>query len=119
MSLHVASLDQPGAQQVQREVARAGADLERARVAARPRAAERLAHLRQHLVVPELAEVDAPLGVVVVGRDVVVARVDVADLLGAEQSVALGGTIYSRAVIRPQSALRAARPAGRRAAAAR
>ena len=76
-------LDQAGAQHVQREIARPGADLERPRVVA-GLACERLAHLGEHLVVAELAEVDAPLGVVVIGRHVVVARVDVADLLGAE-----------------------------------
>ena len=58
--------------------------------------AERLAHLRQHLLAPELAEVDAPLGVVVVGRHVVVARVDVADLLGG-QSGWHGAAPYTRA----------------------
>ena len=84
MSLHVASPITPGAQQVQREVAGACADLQRARRSASGRAPERLAHLREHLLAAELAEVDAPLGVVVAGRDVVVARVDVADLLGAQ-----------------------------------
>ena len=80
-------LDQAGAQQVEREVAGSRADLERARVVA-GRAAECLAHLREHLLAADLAEVDAPLGVVVVGRDVVVARVDVADLL----VLSVGGT---------------------------
>ncbi len=87
--------DQPGAQQVEREVAGARADLERAReVSGLP--AERLAQLRDDLLAADLAEVDAPLGVVVVGRDVVVARVRVADLLGAEGG-RHGAAPYTRA----------------------
>ena len=78
MSVQTASRDHAGAQEVQREVAGPGADLQRA-VEARRRAAERLAHLAEHLRAADLAEVDAPLGVVVGGRDVVVAGVDVAD----------------------------------------
>ena len=45
-----------------------------------------LAHLGGDLGLPDVAEVDAPLGVVVVGRHVVVARVDVADLLRVEST---------------------------------
>ncbi len=51
--------------------------------------AERLAHLGGDLLEADVPEVDAPLRVVVVRGHVVVARVDVADLLGAEGG---GGT---------------------------
>src|SRR5262247_2690190 len=44
---------------------------------------EQLAHLAEHLVAPDLAERDAPLGVVVARRHVVVAAVDVEDLVGS------------------------------------
>ena len=54
---------------------------ERSKPAASASAAEHLAQLHQHLLPAGLAEVDAPLGVVAVGGDVVVARVDVADVL--------------------------------------
>ena len=97
--------DQPGAQQVQREVAGPGADLQRAREAGRAARAERLAHLREHLLAADLAEVDAPLGVVVIGRHVVVARVDVADLLGA-QGWRHGAAPYTRAPCRLPAAPR-------------
>ena len=88
--------DHAGLQQVQAEVARPGADLERARE--RPgRRAEQLRELAEHLLVADLAERDAPLGVVAAGRHVVVATVDVQDLvLGgrrdhwAPMSVAIG-----------------------------
>ena len=68
-----------GLQQVEREVARAGADLQRAREGA-GLAAERLAQLRHDLSPTDGAEVDSPLGVVLGGGRVVVAGVDVADL---------------------------------------
>ena len=78
--MQVASADQPGEHQVEREVAGARADLQGA-LEAGGLAAERLAHLGGDLRLADVAEVDAPLGVVVVGRHVVVAGVDVADLL--------------------------------------
>jgi hypothetical protein len=74
-------LDDPGAEQVEREVAGARADLQRARVRA-GRRAQQLGELAEHLRPADPAEVDAPLGVVVVGRDVVVAAVDVEDVVG-------------------------------------
>ena len=88
-------VDQAGAHHVQREVAGPRADLQRPRVVA-GLAAERLAHLGEHLVVAELAEVDPPLGVVVIGRHVVVAGVYVADLLCVE-SRWHGSAPYTRA----------------------
>src|SRR5580700_212323 len=75
--------DQAGAKQVQAEVASSRADLERPRVVARLMT-ERLAYLGADLAEPQLAKVDPPLGVVVVGRHVVVAGVRIADLLGAQ-----------------------------------
>ena len=100
--------------QVQREVARAGADLQRAaeRLGLAP---QRLAQLGQHLVLADLAEVDAPLGVVVVRGGVVVAGVDVADLGrcgGSRHRVAKGSVQRAGARDVPPT-----RPAGRRAAA--
>ena len=74
-------LDDTRAHEVQREVAGAGADLEHALEAARL-AAEGLAQLADDLGLAGGAEVDAPLRVVAGGRPVVVARVDVTDLLG-------------------------------------
>ncbi len=85
--------DDARAHQVEREIAGARADLQRAVIAARL-GAERLLHLRAHLLRPMLAEIDPPLGVVVPGCDVVVAGVDVADLLGAE-SLRHGPAPYS------------------------
>ena len=65
-----------GLQQVEREVAGARADLQRA--AERPGSrAEQLGELAEHLAVPDLAERDPPLGVIGLGRHVVVAAVDV------------------------------------------
>src|SRR6185295_11009071 len=59
-----------------------GPDLQRARE--RPRSlAEQLRDLAEHLVAADLAERDAPLGVVVLRRHVVVAAVDVEDLVGS------------------------------------
>jgi hypothetical protein len=72
--------DHARAQQVEREVARARADLERARERARVRAQE-LRELAEHLRSADLAEVDPPFRVVVVRRHVVVAAVDVEDLV--------------------------------------
>ena len=69
------------AQQVQREVAGAGADLEAASVRVRAVAAQRLVHLAEHLDGALAAEVDAPFGVVGVRREVVIADVRVQDLL--------------------------------------
>jgi hypothetical protein len=65
---------------VEAEVAGAGADLQRAPERLQP--AQRLAHLAQHLLAPDLAVVNAPLGVVAGGRAVVVGGVDGADLVG-------------------------------------
>ena len=59
--------DHAGAQQVEREVAGARADLERARVAARL-VPERLAELAGHLRLADVAVADAPLRVVVLRR---------------------------------------------------
>ena len=82
MSVQVACATTPGLQQVEAEVAGAGADLERAVIALVELGPEQLAQLAEHLALADLAEVDPPLGVVAVGGDVVVARVDVADLVG-------------------------------------
>ena len=71
--------------QVDREVPGARADLERALERARRRP-EQLAHLAQHLLASDLAEGDAPLGVVVACRGVVVTAVDVEDLGGGRGS---------------------------------
>ena len=65
MSVQVASRDDPGQQQIEAEVTGAGADLERALVAVVELRAEHLAQLAEHLGPADLAEVDAPLGVVV------------------------------------------------------
>jgi hypothetical protein len=74
--------DHAGERQVQREVAGAGTDLER--LGERPeRPADQLAELAEHLRLADLAEVDAPLGVVAGGGAVVVAGVDVADLFSS------------------------------------
>ena len=80
MSVQVDLAHDAGLQQVEAEVARAGADLQRARERSRP-GAEQLRELPEHLLVADLAERDAPLGVVGVGRHVVVATVDVQDLV--------------------------------------
>ena len=96
MSLQVASPISPGAQEVEGEVAGAGADLERA---ASQRSGSPPSALRSLVVTwpaPTLAEVDAPLRVVVVGGHVVVAGVCVADLLGAEGG-RHGAAPYTRA----------------------
>ena len=55
-------------------------------------------HLGADLLQTDVPEVDAPLCVVVSGRHVVVAGVDVADLLGCQWGRHRHGTIYSRAV---------------------
>ena len=80
MSVARGVVDHARLQQVQGEVAGARADLQRAAEAAAV-LAERLSQLAEHLRLADLAEVDAPLGVVAGGRAVVVAGVDVADLL--------------------------------------
>ena len=66
-------------QHVEAEVARAGADLQRARERAGP-GAEQLGELADDLLLAVGGERDAPLGVVLVRRHVVVAAVDVEDL---------------------------------------
>ncbi len=78
MSVATACVDHACAQQVQREVAGAGPDLERPRVPA-GRRAQRLAQLAQHLAGADLAVVDGPLRVVGVRRLIVVANVRRAD----------------------------------------
>ena len=88
MSVATASPTTPGAQQVEREVAGAGADLERARRSAAGSCAERLAELAGDLRLADVAVVDAPLRVVVLGGEVVVADVGVAD---ARRRVCMGG----------------------------
>ena len=69
-----------GGEQVQREVAGAGADLQRPRERA-GRRSQQLVDLAEHLRAPDLAVVDAPLAVVARRRGVVIADVDVVDLL--------------------------------------
>ena len=73
--------DHTGLEQVQREVARAGADLQRAFEAPVEPRAEHLAQLAEHLGLADLAEVDAPLGVIARRGNVVIARVYVADFV--------------------------------------
>jgi hypothetical protein len=73
--------DDAGTQQVQREVASAGADLERA-VERPDRLPERLAQFADDMPPPLLLVGDSPLGVVLARCDVVVAGVDVLDRLG-------------------------------------
>ena len=80
--MQTAARDDALLHQVEREVARAGADLQRAGERAGV-AAEQLLDLAEHLGAADRAEVDAPFGVVLGRRDVVVAAVDVEDLLGA------------------------------------
>jgi hypothetical protein len=70
-----------GAQQVEREVAGTGSDFERALVVPWL-VPERLAQLAGDLRLADLAVVDAPLRVVVLGREVVVADVGVPDAVG-------------------------------------
>ena len=130
MSVAVSRSIDPELQQVEREVAGAGADLEPvAEAGAVDPAAQRLGQLQPHLLLAGLAEVDAPLGVVFVGRGVVVAGVDVLDVLGRgggggrHRAGTLRGLAQStarRAAIasRPWSGVRAAQPARRGAAAA-
>jgi hypothetical protein len=64
-----------------REISRSGADLERVAEGLPVLAAERLDQLPVHLILADGAEIDAPLGVVLVRRGVVVAGVDVLDVL--------------------------------------
>jgi hypothetical protein len=75
------ALDHAELQQVEREVAGAGADLQPRAEALAVASPQRLEQLCAHLFLPGVAEVDAPLGVVFVGRRVVVAGVDVFDVL--------------------------------------
>ena len=86
-------VDDARLEHVQAEVAGAGADLERTAVAAVELGAEQLAKLADHLRLSDLAEVDPPLGVVAGRCDVVVARVDVADLVAAKVAVAVGASM--------------------------
>ena len=86
-----------------------GADLQRALVAVVELGAEQLAQLAEHLRLADLAEVDAPLGVVALGGDVVVTRVDVADLVGCAQRRPWRGADYP--VGRDDRRPRPARPA--------
>ena len=88
-------------------------------------AAQRLGELRAHLLLADRAEVDPPLGVVVVGRRVVVAGVDVLDPLRRWRSASAGigaGLVAARGAQHygPAPWTRrppAAKPAPRRAAA--
>ncbi len=74
-------LDHAVLHEVQREVPGTRPDLEAVLEGAGV-AAQELADLAQHLMAADLPEVDAPLGVVLAGGDVVIAGVDLADLLG-------------------------------------
>ena len=76
----VFGVDDAGLQHVEREVARARADLQRA--LERAQVADRLSHLAQDLPTADLAVVDAPLGVVGGRGAVVVGGVDGADVVG-------------------------------------
>jgi hypothetical protein len=80
-------VDDPGSEQVEAEIAGAGADLERAREPPIERGAEQLAQLADHLALADLPEVDPPFRVVARRGHVVIARVDVADLIRASLSV--------------------------------
>ena len=80
-------------QQVEAEVAGSGADLQRAAVTVVELGADELAQLPEYLGLADLAEVDAPLGVVACRGDVVVARVDVPDLLRGESRLHTGAHI--------------------------
>ena len=82
MSVAVSRSITPELDQVEREVAGAGADLQRVAEGRAVEPAERLDQLQPHLLLAGVAEVDAPLGVVLVGGGVVVAGVDVLDVLG-------------------------------------
>src|SRR5205807_7687903 len=74
-------VDRPGQEQVQREVAGARPDLERAPEAGRL-LTKRAPDLPEHLRASQPAVGDAPLVVVVVSREIVVAGVVLLDLLG-------------------------------------
>ena len=78
-----AGLSEAGLQKIEREVAGAGADLER--IAERPigNAAEGLAQLAGHLSLADVSEVDPPLRVIGGRRHIVVALIDVLDPVGA------------------------------------
>jgi hypothetical protein len=88
-------LDDARLHQVEREVAGARADLQRARERAGT-PAEQLLDLAEHLRAADVAEVDAPLRVVVGRRDVVVAAVDVEDLVGREAKPVTSGARQGR-----------------------
>jgi hypothetical protein len=96
-----------GLHQVEREVAGPGADLERVRERPGSRA-EQLLDLAQHLRAPLRAERDAPLAVVLGGRRVVVATVEVEDLLGGvgrgHGAASLGGRYDERRDRTPRGA---------------
>src|SRR6188474_972172 len=75
------ALDRPELQEVEREIAGARADLQPGAEALAVAPAERLDELLAYLLLAGCTEVDAPLGVVFVGCRVVVAGVDVLDVL--------------------------------------
>ncbi len=120
-----------GLEQVEAEVAGAGTDLQRPRVSAVELGSDELAELAEHLGLPDLAEVDAPLRVVARRRDVVIPGVDVPDLLRCEDRLHCAahsvrcctGGCWTRMeghitlIAGGRRRLRAARPAARRAAA--
>ena len=125
MSVAVSLSIAPELQQVEREVAGAGADLEAVAEARAARPPSALASFWPHLLLAGGAEVDAPLGVVLVGGGVVVAGVDVLDVLrrgggggwhGAElyaerrNARSAGGSIASRSMAASTSS--ANQPAG-------
>jgi len=83
MSVATASSTAPGAQQVEREVPGARADLERARERAAV-SAECLAHLPEYLLDSALVVRDSPLRVVIRSGDVVVAGVHILDVVVTE-----------------------------------
>ena len=83
----------PCLQQVQAEVARACTDLERPAEATVELSSEQLAELPEHLSLSDGTEVDSPLGVVAFGCHIVVASVDVPDLVGAAKCLHGGGDI--------------------------
>jgi len=68
--------------EVQPEVAGSGADLQPARIGGQAARAKDLAQLAEHLGLTALAVVDAPLRVVVLSREVVVAHIRGVNLLG-------------------------------------
>ncbi len=85
--------DQPTLQQVEAEVAGSGADLERSLIALFELGADDLAELALHLPLPGLAEINAPFPVVACRRRIVIASVDIADLLRGPACLHGGGTL--------------------------